>query len=173
LDSTPWQSTNIGAPFRRRCGRSRPLSSVEQRWFVGAHADVGGGYASDLLPQVPLRWIMKKASLHGLAFRNDVDLDGDVLKAPVTDSYREFMYGIYHRFSAPHYRPIAEAPKVVEDGTESSVNETIDASVFARWNKGATYRPPNLADWEARYQVDIANLTTSVLANNPTVSAPD
>ena len=36
---------------------------------------------------------MKKASLHGLAFRNDVDLDGDELKAPITDSYRTFMYG--------------------------------------------------------------------------------
>jgi uncharacterized protein (DUF2235 family) len=151
----------------------RPLSSVEQRWFVGAHADVGGGYESDLLPQLPLRWIMKKASLHGLAFRYDVDLDGDALKAPVHDSYRTFMYGIYHWFSASYYRPIAEAPKVVEDGTESSVNETIDASVFARWNKDVTYRPPNLADWETRYQVDIANLTTSVLANNPAVSAPD
>ena len=38
---------------------------------------------------------MKKASLHGLAFRNDVDLDGDELKAPITDSYRTIMYGIY------------------------------------------------------------------------------
>ena len=59
---------------------------------------------------------MKKASLHGLAFRNDVDLDGDVFNAPVTNSYRKFMYGIYHWFSAPYYRPIAEAPKVVVDG---------------------------------------------------------
>jgi uncharacterized protein (DUF2235 family) len=151
----------------------RPFSSVEQRWFVGAHANVGGGYESDLLPQVPLRWIIKKASLHGLAFRYDVDLDGAVLKAPTTDSHREFMYGIYHRFNPPYYRPVAEEPKAIEGGTEGSVNETIDASVFARWNKDATYRPPNLADWEKRYQVDIASLTTSVLASNPTVSASD
>lgn len=27
----------------------RALQSVEQRWFVGAHANVGGGYPSDLL----------------------------------------------------------------------------------------------------------------------------
>ena len=39
---------------------ARPLSSVEQRWFVGAHANVGGGYASDLLAQTPLRWIMRR-----------------------------------------------------------------------------------------------------------------
>jgi hypothetical protein len=88
----------------------RPLASVEQRWFVGAHANVGGGYESDLLPQIPLRWLMKKASLHGLAFRNDVDLDGGELKAKVANSYREFMYGIYRLFSRPYYRPIGEPP---------------------------------------------------------------
>jgi uncharacterized protein (DUF2235 family) len=43
----------------------RSISSVAQRWFVGAHANVGGGRLSDLLAQIPLRWIMKKASLHG------------------------------------------------------------------------------------------------------------
>jgi uncharacterized protein (DUF2235 family) len=41
--------------------QARPLSSVEQRWFVGAHANVGGGYQTDLLAQAPLRWMMKKA----------------------------------------------------------------------------------------------------------------
>src|SRR5262249_7649007 len=29
----------------------RPLTGVEQRWFVGAHANVGGGYQTDLLAQ--------------------------------------------------------------------------------------------------------------------------
>ena len=32
----------------------RPLENVEQRWFVGAHANVGGGYQTDLLAQAPL-----------------------------------------------------------------------------------------------------------------------
>lgn len=34
-------STTVSAP--------RPLESVEQRWFAGAHANVGGGYPSDPL----------------------------------------------------------------------------------------------------------------------------
>src|SRR3954471_21386565 len=38
----------------------RPISQVEQRWFVGAHANVGGGVENDLLPQVPLKWMMEK-----------------------------------------------------------------------------------------------------------------
>jgi uncharacterized protein (DUF2235 family) len=152
---------------------SRPLSSVEQRWFVGAHANVGGGYDSDLLPQIPLRWIMKKASLHGLAFRNDVELDGDVLRAAVCDSYREFMYGIYRWFSRPYFRPIGLPAAPTKDGTDSNVNETIDASVFARWNTDAKYRPPNLADWAARHRVAISGLTNSVLVETPDVAAPD
>jgi Uncharacterized alpha/beta hydrolase domain (DUF2235) len=89
----------------------RKLESVEQRWFVGSHANVGGGCQSDFLAQIPLRWIMKKASLHGLAFKNDIDLDENALKASISDSYREFMYGAYSRFSERFYRPIGESPK--------------------------------------------------------------
>ncbi|HEY1983323.1 MAG TPA: DUF2235 domain-containing protein [Xanthobacteraceae bacterium] len=152
----------------------RPLSSVEQRWFVGAHANVGGGYASDLLPQIPLRWLMKKASLHGLAFRNDVELDGDALKASIADSYRAFLHGVYRFFSRPYYRRIGEPPAPDKDGASSSnVNETIDASVFARWNSDPGYRPQNLKDWEARHHVHISSLKVSVLADTPDVQAPD
>ena len=151
----------------------RELSSVEQRWFVGAHANVGGGYESDLLPQVPLRWLMNKASLQGLAFRSDVALDDDELTAAVADSYQDFMYGIYRHFSQPYYRPIGARPAPVRRGAGYNVNETIDASVFARWRVDGTYRPPNLADWAERHQADVAQLHTSVLAENPSVAAPD
>jgi len=151
----------------------RPIESVEQRWFVGAHANVGGGYESDLLPQIPLRWLMKKASLHGLAFRNDVDLDGNELNAPIADSYRTFMSGIYRLVSPPYYRPIGAPPAPRDGGADATVNETIDASVFARWNGNLSYRPPNLADWAARHGVEIASLQSSVLADDPTRPAPD
>lgn len=43
----------------------RLLSAVEQRWFVGAHANVGGGYQTDLLAQAPLRWMMKRPNRMG------------------------------------------------------------------------------------------------------------
>ncbi len=81
----------------------RPMSGVEQRWFVGAHANVGGGYETDLLNQAPLRWLMKKAELHGLAFRTDVELEGDSMTAPIADSYGKFGYGIYRWITSPLY----------------------------------------------------------------------
>jgi uncharacterized protein (DUF2235 family) len=151
----------------------RALSSVEQRWFVGAHANIGGGYESDLLAQLPLRWIMKKASLHGLTFRNDVEIDGNYLNSQIGDSYREFMGGFYRWISFRYHRPIGEPPVGREDGTHSNVNVSIDNSVFARWNNVPEYSPRNLAAWAKRKKIDIASLKDSVLADDPNTAAPD
>ena len=151
----------------------RPLSSVEQRWFVGAHANVGGGYQTDLLAQTSLRWMMKKAESQGLSFRWEVDLDGDALRAPIADSYKSFGYGLYALVSSPLYRTIGREPDVREDGSHINVNETIDASVFERWRADPTYRPTNLAEWAQRKKVDPAQLQTSVRADDPRVDVPD
>ena len=151
----------------------RPLSGVEQRWFVGAHANVGGGYQTDLLAQAPLRWMMKKAETQGLTFRSEVEPDGDSLKAPISDSYKAFGYGLYHIVSSPLYRTVGRDPEVQENGTHINVNETIDVSVFARWRADSAYRPANLAEWAQRKSVDPAKLETSVRADDPRVGVPD
>jgi hypothetical protein len=151
----------------------RLLSNVEQRWFVGAHANVGGGYEGDLLAQAPLRWMMQKAELHGLSFRSEVALDGDALKAPIIDSYQSFGGGLYRFFSRPLYRPIGPEPDVRENGTHTNVNETIDPSVFERWRADPTYRPRNLVEWAKRKKVDPARLQTSVRADDPSAAVPN
>ncbi len=151
----------------------RDISNVEQRWFVGAHANVGGGYATDLLPQAPLQWIMKKAQSQGLAFRNGVDLDGDALSAPLADSYKEFAYGLYSKVTWPLYRTIGQEPDVRDNGTHVNVNETIDKSVFARWRADPSYRPRNLIEWADRKHVDPAQIAGSVRTDDPKVAAPD
>jgi uncharacterized protein (DUF2235 family) len=152
--------------------QARPLSGVEQRWFVGAHANVGGGYQSDVLAQAPLRWMMKKAESHGLSFKSEVDLDGDALRAVIADSRKSWgpVYGI---ISPPLYRTIGQEPDVREDGSHINVNETIDASVFQRWRADATYRPANLVEWAQRKKVDPAQLQTSVHADDPREGVPD
>lgn len=151
----------------------RPLASVEQRWFVGAHANVGGGYQTDLLAQAPLRWMMKKAQRHGLTFRNEVDQDGDALKAMITDSYMQFEYGAYSWVSSPLFRTIGQDPDVRGDGSHINVNETIDKTVFDRWRADPSYRPQNILEWTERKKVDPAKLTNSVRADDPNVEAPD
>ena len=44
---------------------------MEQRWFPGAHSNVGGGYDDDLLPDPPLAWVASKAVQRSLHFVND------------------------------------------------------------------------------------------------------
>ena len=151
----------------------RDIAKVEQRWFVGAHANVGGGYATDLLSQAPLQWMMKKAQSQGLAFRNEVDLDGDALSAPLADSYKEFAYGFYSKVTSPLYRTIGGEPDVQDNGTHVNVNETIDKSVFDRWRTDPSYRPRNLLEWADRKHVDPAKIAGSVMANDPKVAARD
>jgi uncharacterized protein (DUF2235 family) len=151
----------------------RSLSSVEQRWFVGAHANVGGGYEHDLLAQAPLRWMMKKAESQGLTFRSEVDLDGDALGAPLADSYEEFAGGWYAKFYSPIYRVIGREPEARARGTFVNVNETVDASVFDRWRADPSYRPPSLVDWAHRKGVDPAKLITAVRADFPREAVPE
>ena len=44
---------------------------IEQRWFAGVHANVGGGYPIDDLAYVPLLWMIDKATEAGLWFCAD------------------------------------------------------------------------------------------------------
>jgi uncharacterized protein (DUF2235 family) len=136
--------------------------AVEQRWFPGAHADVGGGYEDDLLPAPPLEWLAGRAAACGLEFINDrhlatahgktfpainqppaaFDLDGKEYLSPVHDSYAEFLGGIYRVMRSLPFMggPVYRRMLVAVDG----LNQTIDETSFAKWRADAGYRPPNL-----------------------------
>ena len=91
--------------------RHRGNLTVEQRWFVGAHANVGGGYEFDALSTRPLQWIQAVATQQGLAFDYQFRVDADAYdSAPVTDSFSEFMGGTYATAKGrlPYYRTIGE-----------------------------------------------------------------
>lgn len=145
----------------------RPVANVEQRWFVGAHANVGGGYRDDLLSQLPLYWILEKAARLGLAFRADVVLEPGVLELRPRDSYGEFGKGLYRYVAQPFYRPIGAPPEVSGGERDETVNETIDASVFERMRADPNYRPRNLEDWGRRYGVEPLAIQGAVLAHAP------
>ena len=146
---------------------ARSLEQVEQRWFVGAHANVGGGYPSDILAQLPLKWLMDKAAAHGLLFRSGFEIDAQNYDAPIADSYASFVPGLLRLFSPPFYRPVGAEPEVGTTRTTSRINETIDSSVFGRWRANPAYRPPNLEDMGGSLQGRSGSLTASVLASDP------
>lgn len=148
----------------------RDLDHVEQRWFVGAHANVGGGYEDDLLAQIPLQWLMSKAVAHGLQFNDSVVIDGNENTCPIHDSLAEMAHGIYEvlTFGKHYYRPIGAEPSDTGEAVVSTINETIDATVFDRWRTDATYRPKNLADWAKRRSVDPSTLYQAVRTHDAT-----
>jgi uncharacterized protein (DUF2235 family) len=143
---------------------------VEQRWFAGAHCNVGGGYRNDLLPQRPLAWIQDKARACGLTFRSAITPTDDDYAMSPCDSYAEFLGGLwkvltlgkrYVRWvmSAPvtkeaHWKGTTWVPK----GTVHTVNERIDLSVFRRCQLHPKYRPPNLLEWARRKHLDLESI---------------
>lgn len=146
----------------------RSIDQVEQRWFPGAHANVGGGYENDLIAEVPLCWMMEKATAHGLEFTHSAVIDGNVNACAIHDSYAEMAHGIYKVVTLGHqlYRPIGAEPVDTGDAVKTTINETIDASVFDRWRNDATYRPKNLIEWAQRRKVDPSALSQAVHAND-------
>lgn len=149
----------------------RDLAHVEQRWFVGAHANVGGGYASDVLAQPPLKWLMDKAQAHGLVFKEQVEIDEALYECTAADSYGDMAHGLYALATFGHKedRTIGAAPKDIDGHTVHTINESIDGSVFERWRRDVTYRPASLENWADRKKVDPAQLHGAVLAEDPTV----
>ena len=113
---------------------------IEQRWFIGAHADVGGGYAHDgagrkpdPLPELSLAWLQRKAMDCGLACTALFVPVADAWTGVPRNSYVEFLFGLYKWFKRPINRVVGTA-----------INETIDISVWQRWLGDADYRPASL-----------------------------
>ena len=131
---------------------------VEQRWFPGAHSNVGGGYQDDLLPDPPLKWIAERALDEGLEFTDefkiklqqrptckqalpeDFRLRGDEYLSPVRDSYAEFLHGVYRVGRGMILKGRYFRPMLV-----SGVEETIDETAHMKWAADPTYRPRNFA----------------------------
>lgn len=113
----------------------KPGQVVEQRWFIGAHADVGGGYQSRLLSNTTLAWMQQQAVKAGLVLDPAkippvTDMNA---QAPISDSYKDFLFGAYAATHGPYYRPISTAP---------GSNETIDHTASVRADASG-YHPAN------------------------------
>jgi uncharacterized protein (DUF2235 family) len=112
---------------------AKPEQTLEQRWFVGAHCDVGGGYADRRLSDVTLRWMQDKASGLGLALA-PMEVQPNNYMGPFTDSYAQFLDGLYAKEHPRHYRTI---------GSTKFGNEAVNDSVQKRRKEDHSYEPQN------------------------------
>jgi len=122
--------------------------TLEQRWFVGDHGDVGG---NSPLTEIPLAWIQEKANAHGLQFSEMVTPESDSILQEHGDSFASFAFGLYRilKLGRRHRREIGRPRRGTRSlpGWSHTINETIDGSVFEKWRKDESYRPRNLEEW--------------------------
>jgi uncharacterized protein (DUF2235 family) len=118
---------------------------VEQRWFIGAHANVGGGYGDDALSDLSFVWMQQKARVAGLKLKL-ASTPADACMTPIRDSYKEFGGGAYAMIKGAlepgdgrHVRNYD-----TNDGKKKAINVTVDPSVWDRWQRDAKYRPKTL-----------------------------
>lgn len=107
---------------------------IEQRWFAGAHGDLGGTYPERGLADIPLAWMLQISRMNGLAIdRHALQGKIDAL-SPVHDSFGESFVGLRKWIHSRFYRP------VMQTGTNT---EVLDGSVHTRLLQTHSYRPKN------------------------------
>lgn len=101
--------------------------TVEQVWFAGVHADVGGWYDERGLANISLHWMLNKAMSCGML------IDTNMLKLYKDDPYdkQHEEYKGFWKFRGPHTRKISDDALVHE-------------SVKKRIEKNMGYKPKNL-----------------------------
>jgi uncharacterized protein (DUF2235 family) len=155
-------------------GQPKHEGAIEQRWFVGAHSNIGGGYDDNLLARFPLAWMVERCGKIGLVFREAKSPDLEPKKLPdctslvplrrptpksarapkkpppLRDSYAEIAKGLWKHLvrSKPHYRHI-DPPVEYQDGVAmKSVKEQIDESVWEFLRCEPSPPPPGVLPYD-------------------------
>ena len=111
--------------------RWTPRKGVEEVWFTGAHADVGGGYpeGESRLSDEALSWMISKLSQIGVRFT------APLVSPPQPASSQE---QIHTPWTKPPFNSLEKADRQANPG------DTLHASVVKRWRENASYRPASL-----------------------------
>jgi uncharacterized protein (DUF2235 family) len=117
---TPWDTRN----------------GIDQVWFVGAHADVGGGYKHDEshLSDVALEWMLKR--LDGV----EVRFGGSLLCSQLSSCLAQSIHTPWER---PPFRLLSKSAR------KPRIEDRFHASVVERWKADTKYRPTALSFLQA------------------------
>lgn len=105
---------------------------ITQRWFVGAHADVGGGYSpsESRLSDLTLDWMTHNLAEIGVTFSTPCAYQPNFATAR--------SQAIHTPWNTPPFDHLGRSPRDVLP------TENLDPSVKARWDCDPTYRPEAL-----------------------------
>jgi len=122
--------------------------TLEQRWFCGVHANIGGGYINDGLANLTYQWMIDEAEAQGLRFDRTF-----------TGKYRSFAQDTLYDSRTKMYR-IAEflrlafgKGKRALTGFPDSAHLQLDASVLTRL-RANTGENPKRFERMTRYKPD-------------------
>lgn len=164
-------------------GKAPAGVTIEQVWFAGAHADVGGGYVTRQLADIPLVWMARKAEQHDLALDWSCLPDPEGLNPKAASHNSSSGFFLKDRLR-PTYREICEtpchvsfydrlyAPADANGKPLTTINQKIHRSVLTRFAaqasvcsvnsdgtcENAAYLPLNLApffDEDGRLKTDV------------------
>jgi hypothetical protein len=139
-------------------------SKIEQKWFVGAHSNIGGGYEDNRLAELPMQWLIDGA---GLSFSETPSWDAPPSAADQhpRDSFGEFAQPLWtqilrakrnYRVIAPEPLPYAIAKPAKTTGDPEagfqleSINENVSDTAFLYWEQSGLPLPPNLHEYSQR-----------------------
>jgi uncharacterized protein (DUF2235 family) len=166
------EPSDAAGDARQYWDRARAMwrRKIEQRWFVGAHSNVGGGYEDNHLSERPLGWILEGARQQGL-MTESIPGCAAVTQADQLprDSYAEFAPPLWtklirakrnYRVVDPDPVPQASAKKGKDDAPAAgfslqTINEKIDDSIVEYWKASHVSLPPNLQEYAQRKHIPI------------------
>lgn len=152
--STQWQGLDESNEQAWANGADRSRKLYDQRWFVGSHADVGGGVDSRL-SALALQWIVEGAQLQGLRFYGTYGEDS----SPLADALREHDMVFTADITWPKFPRVLHPMNIPLRGrriwsrrerpTAQDADIIFDPSVMKRWRELKRYRPAPLAPFKS------------------------
>jgi len=116
-----------------------------QVWFVGMHANVGGGYPDDAVAFVPLAWLVDEAVKRGLVFKSAPVADPDAIRSIRSSEDKDGrLYdsraglGAYYRYGPRKVADLCNDPHVGVSVPMPKIHE----SVFERIDSGCNAYAP-------------------------------
>ena len=124
------------ADFEPTVWQPRPGVDLEQVWFAGCHADVGGGYPPDddgaRIGDVALGWMLREADRAGLGVEEH-------LRGGLTDGTQARI----HRFRVKAFRLRPAQDRVLD---VPDIETRVHPSVRDRFERDGGYRPKKLVE---------------------------
>jgi len=150
----------LGVSERRRSfkpnlwtGEEAQDQVVEQVWFPGVHSNIGGSYASTVLSNVSLKWMVDKARQCGLSFNNILmeDLEEKMSKEHISKARIEnsftWLYQFLRLFGVSPYNREIGSDQIGDERDLAGINETVHEQAVAAIGE-SFYVTKSVQEWQ-------------------------